>query len=170
VILGVMSDTHGRIALMHRVAEQMVAKHGVECILHLGDDYADAEILRVSGYDVRAVPGLWCPEYNERREPRTLVVDVGGVSIACAHSHEDWGPRERSADILLCGHTHRAAINRVGPKLYLNPGHLRGPLDRGQRASYAVIEITPETIAVTIHELDGAVRTACTARRREAAS
>jgi len=170
VIIGVMSDTHGRLPLMFRVAEHMTERHGAERVIHLGDDYADALELIITGYTVHAVPGLWCPEYETGSAPKTLIIEAAGISIACAHSSADWGVPERKADILLCGHTHRAAVNRVEPQIYLNPGHLRGPMDRGERAYYGIIRIATGMLEVTLHELDGSVRAACTAPRCEAAT
>lgn len=158
MIIGVMSDTHGSKPLMRRVARQMAEEHGVELILHLGDDYADAEDLQMLGYRVLAVPGLWCPEYTNPRIPNTLVERVDGVSIALAHADKDWGPREKAADIALCGHTHRAAISRLGKRLIVNPGHLKREYDRAEAASYAIIRIENREIAVVVHELDGQPR------------
>lgn len=158
MIIGVMSDTHGRRPLMRRVAKKMTEEHGAAIILHLGDDYADAEELQLLGYRVLAVPGLWCDEYQNSRVRNTLVERIDGVSIAMAHADKDWGPREKAADIVMCGHTHRAAVSRVGKRLFVNPGHLKSEHDRGELASYAIIRIDKSQIAVVIYELDGQPR------------
>lgn len=158
MILGVMSDTHGRKPLMRRVAKTMVEEHGVEVILHLGDDYADAKELRMLGYRVLAVPGLWCDEYHKPGTRNTFVEQFDGVKVACAHADKDWGPREKAADIIMCGHTHRATITRAGKRLYVNPGHLKGERDRGEYASYVIIRINAKTIQAVVHNLDGQPR------------
>ena len=153
-----MSDTHGRRPLMRRVADKMTTEHGVQLIVHLGDDYADAEELRQLGYHVLAVPGLWCDEYQKPGIRNSMVEHIDGVSIGCAHADKDWGPRERAADIVMCGHTHRPALSRSGKRLHLNPGHLKGEFDRGEAATYATVTIEGTTVRAAIHELDGSIR------------
>jgi putative phosphoesterase len=158
MILGVLSDTHGNWPLMHRVAEAMTEQFGVETILHLGDDYADAEQLRAAGYSVRAVPGLWCREYHDSRIPKRLVEEFAGLTVGYAHAEKDLRYIERAAALVLTGHTHEAAIALLGRSLYVNPGHLKAPKNRGARASFATIEIGEETVRVRIHEANGVLR------------
>ncbi len=166
MILGVMSDTHGNRKRMHRVADQLVRDHGATLLFHLGDDYGDGEELAHAGHNVRFVPGLWCDEYRNPRIPKYLVETVEGLSIACAHTDKDIPPRDRNADIVLTGHTHVAALRRVGRSVWLNPGHLKPRSSRGERPSYAIIEIEADAITCCIHEVDGTVRTeACLPRK-----
>lgn len=158
MILGIMSDTHGNHALMHRVADWLVQEAGVVLIYHLGDDYSDFLELQDSGYPVRGVPGLWCREYHQPNIPKVLVENLEGVTLACAHADKDLRGAAAQATLLLTGHTHQAAI-RIGSKtVRLNPGHLKAGVSRGERASFAVIRIDPERILLSIHELDGSVR------------
>ena len=163
--LGVMSDTHGNVALMHSVADTMVERFGAGVIFHLGDDYADAEQLVLAGHDVRLVPGLWCPEYHDGRIPKRLSEVFDGLAVACAHAEKDLRHTERRAAIVLTGHTHVAAIQTEGRSLYVNPGHLRSSTSRGEAPSYAIIDIGPERVSATIRELNGHVRTACSVER-----
>ncbi|HEO69838.1 MAG TPA: hypothetical protein ENN80_01145, partial [Candidatus Hydrogenedentes bacterium] len=76
-----MSDTHGNVALMHRAAEAMEARFGATLIVHLGDDYADAELLAMAGHTVHRVPGLWCPEYHDGRVPNQLLETFDGIAV-----------------------------------------------------------------------------------------
>lgn len=165
MILGVMSDTHGPRPLMFRTAERMIGAHGASVIFHLGDNYADGEALMQAGYTVRVVPGLMCAQYYDPKVPHALLEEFEGWRIAAVHSEETLEPRQRNVDIILSGHTHRAAIRRAGRCLYVNPGHAKSAVDRGERASYAIIDLTPERLTATIHETDGCVRTACTFKR-----
>ena len=155
MILGVISDTHGNRMLMHQVATRLVREHGAEQILHLGDDYEDAEELAATCYDVCAVPGLWCEAYHNPRVPKTRVERFAGVDVALAHADKDLGRKERAADIVLTGHTHRAAIEEKNGAIYVCPGHLRRAVDRGERASYAVLHLDAEAVRVVIHEAGG---------------
>ncbi|HPO15184.1 MAG TPA: metallophosphoesterase family protein [Candidatus Hydrogenedentes bacterium] len=158
MIFGVMSDTHGNRALMHRVAEWLVQEAGADLIYHLGDDYSDFLELRDSGYPIRGVPGLWCKEYHQPNVPKVLVEDIEGVTVACAHADQDLRGAAAQARLILSGHTHQAAIRRRNKTIRLNPGHLKAELSRGERASFAVVHIDRDKIRLSIHELDGSVR------------
>ena len=125
--IGVMSDTHGNRKLMHRVADQMRQDAGVTLIIHLGDNFEDAEELRDYGHTVHMVPGLWCPEYRNNRVPKTTLDSFDGVSIACAHAEDDLQEKAQQADVVLVGHTHCGKIEQRGDVLWLNPGTPQSP-------------------------------------------
>ena len=165
MVLGVMSDTHGNAALMYAAAKAMTADWGASVIFHLGDTYADAELLSCSGYDVRKVPGLWCPEYADGRVPRRRIETFDGLTVACAHAEKDLRHVERAAAIVLLGHTHCAAIEQAGRSLYLNPGHLTNPSSRGQRASYGIIDIAGDVVHGRIADVSGRIRAELTVAR-----
>lgn len=158
VILGIISDTHGNRGLMFDAVLWLVEKIGAEWVYHAGDNYEDAQELDYAGYKVRAVPGLWCPQYTDGRAPRRILDRYDGVRVAMAHAAKDLRSVERAADVVITGHTHRAALEKVGRSLYVNPGHLRGDVDRGERGSFASVEIVAEEIRAAIHELDGSER------------
>jgi putative phosphoesterase len=167
MIIGIMSDTHGHRGQMLRVARLMVRAFGAEWIYHAGDDYSDAIALDHAGYKVRAVPGLWCPEYNMIRIPRRIVDRIDGISIAMAHAEKDLTYVERAASVVVTGHTHTASVERIGGTVYLNPGHLKGEYDRGENASFAVLRTDDDSITITLYELDGAVRSELVVPRTE---
>ena len=156
---GAMSDTHGNHAGMFQAAENMRAGHGVECIFHLGDDYQDAELLAQGGFNMRMVPGLWCPEYQNARIPNVLVEDIGGVSVAAAHAEKDLRGRERGCTVILIGHTHVPCVRVAARSLHINPGHLRPRTDRGAAPSFAVISLEPDRILARVFGLDGSLHT-----------
>ena len=154
---GVMSDTHGNHAFGNRAAERMTDA-GAEFIYHLGDDYEDAELLRFAGFDVRAVPGLWCEAYRNGTVPKIIEDHAEGVSLACAHTLEDLKKHGVNAALYFFGHTHTAIAECHGEVLHVNPGHLKRDIDRGENASYALADIDAEYIAIAIHELAGGER------------
>lgn len=155
---GVMSDTHGNAALLLGAAAMMTATHGASAVFHLGDDYEDGQALIRAGYTVHQVPGLWCAVYRAGSAPRCLVESFDGVTIACAHADKDLRHQQRAAAIVLTGHTHCAHIHRFGHTLYINPGHLAALHNRGQKASYAILDITPETVRAAIYDISGKLR------------
>lgn len=158
MILGILSDTHGHRKQMHEVADRLVQDFGAEWIYHAGDDYSDAQELDFAGHKVRAVPGLWCPEYNGGRTPKRIMDAVDGITLAMAHAEKDLTAREHGATLIVTGHTHTARIERIGRHIYLNPGHMKGPHDRGEHASFAVVRLEESEVVLAIHELDGRVR------------
>ncbi len=158
MVFGIMSDTHGRVQRMQRVADTMAADHGVAFIYHLGDDYPDAEQLRWAGHEVHAVPGLWCDEYRNGRVAKTIVESVDWLTVSCVHAEKDLGPREKAAHLVLFGHTHEAEVRRVGGSVRMNPGHLKAERDRGETASYGIAELTSDTLTLSIYELHGQQR------------
>ena len=158
MILGAMSDTHGNRKLMHRVADEMRDRFRTDVIYHLGDDFRDGEELDFAGHRVRRVPGLWCPEYHQPRVLKRLLDEVDGLRVACVHAEKDLRAVDRAAEIVLFGHTHTAEIVKLGRTLYVNPGHLKAPVSRGERASFAIVEIGPEEVRAAIHEASGGIR------------
>jgi predicted phosphodiesterase len=157
MILGVISDTHGNLALMRKAASLLKNKFLATRIIHLGDDYADKQTLEMDGYPVTGVPGLWCPEYSDPRVPKMVVEEFEGMRIACAHAAEDLPPMTSNLDLCLIGHTHRYGIVvRQGVPL-MNPGHLKGDQDRMRLPSFGVVRITNALLCLSIHDLTGQV-------------
>jgi len=154
MILGVLSDTHGNRTLMHQAARELTGTLGATLLFHLGDDYADGRELSLSGYTVRQVPGLWCAEYHDSRIPKRLAEDMDGITVACAHADKDLRAPERAAGIVLVGHTHEARIMQLGRSLYVNPGHLKTLVSRGERASFAFVEIRPAEVCARIYDVE----------------
>lgn len=122
-LIGLISDTHG---LLRPEVHQGLA--GVELILHAGD---------VGGHDVLdelaliapvlAVFGNTDPPDDPRLSSR-IRRTVGGVSIHVSHGHELGMPTpqrllERYAEqVIVFGHTHRAAVVHADGRLVVNPG------------------------------------------------
>jgi putative phosphoesterase len=156
MLIGVISDTHGNLKLMHHVAGMLAPT--TEMIYHLGDNYVDAEELGMSGHTVRAVPGLWCEEFHNHRVPNCIIESIDGISISCAHAPQVFSGPAYDAAIIMMGHTHVAMIDKQGKSIMLNPGHLKAPMDRGQRPSYATIDLQDKKVDIAIHETSGEVR------------
>jgi predicted phosphodiesterase len=133
VIIGVISDTHGNMKLAHAAADRIRGVEKADLLLHLGDNYPDAEELGVAGHPIRMVPGLWCAQYRDHRVPKTIVDTLMASAFAMLHADQDLGPRERAAALIMSGHTHVAKIEPSGKHVYMNPGHLKSMIDRGQR-------------------------------------
>ncbi len=151
--LGLLSDTHQNIEDL-RLAIDRLLSEDVECLVHLGDDFQDAETFDEFEIDsVIKVPGVYDPEYSDRTIPHRLIENLGGYRVMFSHtmeSHpndfpEDLKPEECAAggeiDILLYGHTHVPSIDVRKSILHVNPGHLKKSDKKGHPPTYGLLEI-----------------------------
>jgi putative phosphoesterase len=150
--IGIISDTHG---LLRPEAERRLA--GVDHIIH-GGDIGRPEILaalrRIA--PITAIKGNvdtsdWARSYGD-----TELVRLAGRSIYVLHDLKtlDIDPVARGIDVIVSGHSHRAAIDTVQGVLYLNPGSA-GPRRFTLPISLATLEIGPDGLRPVIHDLEG---------------
>ena len=162
MLVGVVSDTHGNREGMLLVAARLKSL-GVRMLLHLGDDYQDIVTLSQAGLEVSGVPGLYCPEYRLPEVPNRRVVDLGGVKFLLTHTETRTGydgphdPDPEMAcyevDAVLYGHTHVPSIEARQGIVWINPGHLRHRIDRGQSPSFAVLHIQAGKLRAQVRQL-----------------
>ena len=163
MLVGVMSDTHGRRRAA-RAAMKRFAQLNVEYVIHCGD---------VGGIEVfselLALPCTFVwgntdfPEQGVHaflnsvglrtpgKPPARLTLD--GKRFAVFHGHESGFSRAVNAldvDYLLHGHTHVARDERTGRVRIINPGALH----RAHPKSVATLHTRTDTL--TFHEIDGA--------------
>ena len=120
VILGVISDTHGRL---RRAA--LRALRGSDRILHAGDVGAPeildelAQIAPVTAVRGNVDTGPWGLSL-----PETEVVDVAGLSIYMLHDlgQLDLKPQAAGFRVVVYGHSHQPKIEEKNGVLYFNPG------------------------------------------------
>ena len=154
--LGVMSDTHRNVELMHKAADVMVEKLGVTRLYHLGDDYEDISALVKRGIEVVRIPGIYDREYADPAIPKRVRDTVSGVELIVAHAEKTLPQNEiDAADVILVGHTHLYEIRDVGGAVLFNPGHLKGARDKGREPTFGTIQIGGNSVRLTIHDLNG---------------
>jgi putative phosphoesterase len=120
MIVGVVSDTHGR---MHPRTLEALA--GVGRIVHAGDVGEAAILDRLSSIaPVAAVRGNVDQGSLARALPENDIVDVDGTLLYVLHDLAalDLDPRAAGFAAVISGHTHAAKIERRNGVLYLNPG------------------------------------------------
>jgi putative phosphoesterase len=160
----VVSDSHGELenikALSRIAKEEKVGK-----IIHLGDDYDDADYLINEGITVDRVPGVFGEYYTETHIRNRKVVELMGWKFLLTHTKErhsndtpdDIAPeqyvKEGTVDIVLYGHSHIPAIGIENNVYLINPGHLKSDDKRGYEPSYAVLNIEKESIDVILKGL-----------------
>lgn len=162
MLVAVVSDTHGNLGGMRRLAGHL-QERGVATVLHLGDDYQDLAFLTRQGFEVVGVPGVFCPEYADPEIANRLVVELAGVKLLLTHTEtrhrhdrpEDPDPREAAweVNLVLYGHSHIPALEERESGWWLNPGHLKNPLDRGYPATFALLALSPRVVLVEIRRL-----------------
>lgn len=126
--LGVVSDTHG---WLDPELLEIFDEYGVEAVVHAGD-VGDPEILDDLGAfgPVHAVRGN-IDGGELRRLPEEELVEFGGLRVAIRHIAGN--PRRpkrpalelidrESPDVLVVGHSHIPAVDRVDGTLWINPG------------------------------------------------
>lgn len=143
----VISDTHGTddARLQGRTREAVAA---ADAVVHAGD-FTTATVLDAvadAAGTLHAVHGNADDSAVRSRLPDARTLVVGGVTVAVTHTRRGGRTalslfgRERGADLVVFGHSHRPTIvaDDDGPAL-LNPGSYADP--RGNRAAHA--ELTP---------------------------
>lgn len=154
--IGVVSDSHGDLAIVNRVIE---AAGPVDHWLHAGDHYQDGlRLAEMTGLPLTAVAG--------NCDRGSLIVDeyleFAGKTIWLTHGHRYnvksgvgelvWWGRQYKANIVVFGHTHRPYNSWHDGLLIFNPGSPRAP--RGGSPTYGILDIKEDgTIKSAIREL-----------------
>jgi putative phosphoesterase len=119
-VLGVISDTHGRLR-----PEAVQALRGSDRILHAGDVGAP-EILEALAHiaPVTAIRGNIDTEPWARALAATEVVEIAGISIYMLHNlaRLDLKPEAAGFRAVIYGHSHHPKIEEKNGILYFNPG------------------------------------------------
>jgi putative phosphoesterase len=138
MIIGVLSDTHGR--LDPKVIDCI---RRTDLVLHAGD-LDGPDILHNLGNSEKVTAvrgnmdfGSWSQALHQEE-----FVDASGILIYMIHDLHRISVDPEAADIriVISGHTHRSSAIQKNGILYLNPGSASFPRG-GAKASMALIEI-----------------------------
>ncbi|MBW1710339.1 MAG: YfcE family phosphodiesterase [Deltaproteobacteria bacterium] len=163
--IAVISDSHGETENVRLLADRL-SPIGIKHIVHLGDDYDDADVLTEAGYEVLRVPGVFSGYYQDPGVPNRLLAEFGGLRVLLTHAGtphkndrpEDKDPaelaREEKPDMVLFGHSHLPAIEERDDILWVNPGHLKSEDKKGAPPSYALIDTEPSPVKIQILSLE----------------
>jgi hypothetical protein len=151
--IGIISDTHGNIELLESAADWLIERQKIAVLYHLGDDYDDVACLADRFVEIVQVPGLYDSRYKDGSLPAKLFEMVQGLTILVTHSYEKDATKEdiRRSDIIVSGHSHREEIRLVDGRLYINPGHLKGPLDKNMPPSFGMLTLLDKSVSVGIY-------------------
>ncbi len=138
--LFVLSDTHGNTAAVRALKEIMAES---DYIVHLGDFARDIEPVKAQ-YPQKTVSVNGNCDFAAENEEAFF--EAEGRKILAVHGHRFgvksdltrlyFYAKERGADIVLYGHTHRAAEEERNGVLFVNPGNLA---KRETEKSYAYL-------------------------------
>jgi len=161
-MLVVCSDTHARTG--HSLSPAMeTAVADADRVVHAGDFVtADAlDAFQSASRRLEAVHGNADQPAVRDRLPSARTVTWDGVTLAVTHRPEGGRTglalfgRERGADVVVHGHTHRPrCLLGDGPAI-LNPGSHADP--RGNRPGYAELHHTDGRLRIELAEPDGSV-------------
>jgi putative phosphoesterase len=154
--IGIVSDTHGNTGLLGTAVDWMVRKHKISMLYHLGDEYDDILELEDRYLEIVQVPGIYDGRYKDGSLPEKSFETVLGLTILLAHSYEKDVTRDdvQRSDIILYGHTHREELRLVDGKLFMNPGHLKGALDKNMPPTFGMLTIQDRNAAAAIYGLN----------------
>jgi putative phosphoesterase len=168
VIIGLLSDTHGRhqrTAYALGLLEQL----GAEAFVHCGDLGGEKVLDQLAGRRTWFVWGnIDAADPLLERYARTLGLttpraiplrfEIAGRSFALYHGHEPQfsrlsrnlsagslaatAPLAFGADYIIHGHTHRAADIRVGETRLINPG----ALERARAYTVATLDVSRDVL------------------------
>lgn len=147
----VMSDSHGYISNARLAIEK---NPGVEIIIHLGDYYKDA--IRLSelypNKRFEFVSGN-CDGNKAISTENVLEIENNIIFITHGHNYSvKWNYKSllerakyENAKLILFGHTHIAAIDKIDNILLLNPGSITQSRSNYSE-SYAILDISKNSI------------------------
>jgi uncharacterized protein len=150
--IGVVSDTHGNVELMETAVDWMIRKQKISLLYHLGDDYDDVRGLEDRYIEIVQVPGIYDERYKDGSLKAKSFESVLGITLLLAHSFEKDVSKEdiRRAEIIICGHTHREELKLTDGKLFMNPGHLKGALDKNMPPTFGLLTIQDRNASAAI--------------------
>jgi uncharacterized protein len=136
--IGVLSDTHGRIATVKKALAEF-RDRGIELLIHCGDIDAAETVDAFSGWNCHFVFGNCDSDRSGIRRAidaigATLYEPFGHLELVgkqVAWLHGDKPDLKRDVEIgghydyLFYGHTHVAEQHLVGKTLVINPGALQ---------------------------------------------
>lgn len=150
--IGIISDTHGDL---HPVVRVLFRE--VDVIIHAGDvcGHGVTEGLRAIA-PLHAVAGN-CDSYEVNPGlPGFDLFRVAGTTIALIHNINKLliDPVASGVQVVVYGHSHIAAVERLDGVLYVNPGSA-GPPRFGRPRSVAILNINASVIDAEIVEFAG---------------
>jgi len=162
--VGLVSDTHGNLTLLKKVAGVLKTKEKVDVLIHLGDDLGDAAVIDGCFSEIIRIPGVFSNYYFDPAVANREIREFGKFKVLLTHSPKahandlsgDLKPEDvaknKQVDAIFYGHTHIPAAEVKKGILWVNPGHLKLDDRKGHAPTYAVVEFQKSEIRVDIKD------------------
>ncbi|WP_254861768.1 metallophosphoesterase [Halovivax gelatinilyticus] len=159
-MIAVFSDTHSTEG--HELTgAALTAAREADTVVHAGDVKSEAalEAFQAVAGELYGVAGNVDEPGVSDRLPDERTVEADGIRLAVRHRPGSGQTalamfgRERDADVVVFGHTHRPTLVETDDVVLLNPGSHAQP--RGFRPGFATIERDGETMTIELLEPDG---------------
>lgn len=159
-MLAIVSDTHGRTD--HRLdGRTLDAVREAEVVIHAGDFTTEAvyDAFATAAGELVAVAGNNDEPALADRLPSVATVEYGDRRFVVVHGHEHGETglamlaREREADVVVVGHSHRPTVESFGEKLLVNPGSYADP--RRYRPAHVEVTAGAEGVRVRLRRPEG---------------
>ena len=151
-LIGVISDTHGRLP---RSALEVFGN--VNLIIHAGD-IGEPDILKALNKiaPTKAVRGNMDTGNWALKLPKNEIVKIEQILLYVLHDVNGFKHQPDSAayDAVISGHTHRPTVEKRHGMLYINPGSAVQPRF-GYPPSVALLQIKNNAIQARLVELKG---------------
>ena len=138
----VVSDTHGNTAALRSVKEVMAES---DVIVHLGDCARDIADVKAQ-YPAKVISVRGNCDGDTKGDAAMFTAE--GLKILAVHGHYFgvkeglnrlyYFAREKGADVVLYGHTHRACVTEEGGILFVNCGSM-ARFEREKSYAYLVL-------------------------------
>lgn len=159
-MIAVVSDTHASAdyELAGAVGESV---RRADLVVHAGDFTSEAalETFEREADRLIAVHGNADDARVTDRLPAARNIEEGGVRIAVVHTQRggetglEYFAKERDADVVISGHTHRPNVTRADDVLLVNPGSHERP--RGGHPTFAELTVENGRVEGAIRTTDG---------------
>ena len=142
----IVSDTHRNNTNFLKIVERTGP---LDMVVHCGDvEGSELLISKAAGCPVEMVQGN-NDFFSEL--PREKEFMIGQYKVWLTHGHNYYiamntemikrEAREREADIVMCGHTHKPVVDIGSDLTLVNPGSISYPRQENRKPSYIIMEI-----------------------------
>jgi len=154
--IGIVSDTHRNKEFLNSAVDWLVNRQKIAVLYHLGDDYDDVKELGDLFLEIVQVPGIYDERYKKGTLPAKIVETILGLNIMLVHSVEkDLSDNDLSrSDIILYGHSHHEELRLEDGRLFMNPGHMKGPLEKNMPPTFGLLNIMDREVSATIFNMN----------------
>jgi hypothetical protein len=98
-----------------------------------------------------------CAGYASGAVPRKQVDLLDGLICCLVHDKADLDRDDiANASVIFHGNSPSAGLVQFGPRTFVTPGPLRGAAPAGPPGSYAVVEVTPRDLVLSVFSVEGA--------------